>query len=104
MTYHKTHYKKRRRPIFTGKAGALFVSLFNKKELSQLAQLHYVEGFTLFDCAELMNYSNRHIERMHSQLKDIALNELVNLVSNNTDAAIKILQIQNIIRGGSNDR
>ena len=74
--------------------------MFADKNLRRLAQLHYVEGYSLLECAEKMDYSSRHVERIHAQLKEIAIYELMNLVSNGATGAIKLLQIKNIVCQG----
>lgn len=100
MQNHKIKYETRNRKIFTGEQGKLFVELFHDKNLRMLAHLHYVEGYSLDECAEKMNYSNRHIERMNTRLKDVAIDELMNLVSSGTSSAMMILKIKNIVCQG----
>lgn len=97
MNCYKTHYVTENRPKFTGESGKLFVELFADKTLRRLAQLHYVEGYSFNQCAEIMNYSERHIQRLHPILKDIAIDELMKLASSGTTIATKILQIKNIL-------
>lgn len=94
------HYVVADRPKFTEEQGKLFVNLFADKTLSELAQLHYIEGKTLLECAEIMNYSQRQTERMHNTLKNIAIVELMNLVGGENDNAQKLLQIRKIIYQG----
>ena len=100
MEPNKPHYDTSKRPKFSGEQSKLFVELFHDKKLRRLAQLHYVEGCSLLECAEIMNYSNRHIERMNSLLKDVAIDELMHLVSIGATGAMKILQIKNIVCQG----
>ena len=96
----KPHYNTSKRTKFSGEQTKLFVELFHDKKLRRLAQLHYVEGYSLLECSEKMNYSYRHIERMHSLLKDVAIEELMYLVGLKDSGAMKILQIKNIVCQG----
>lgn len=100
MKTHKMHYAVADRPHFTKKQGELFVNLFTDKNLRTLAYLHYVKGKTLLECAEAMNYSARHIERLHSNLKNIAIEQLMNLVDGQATTAMKLLKIKNIVCQG----
>ena len=100
MPSYKPKYETHNRKRFTGEEGKLFVELFADKNLRKLAQLHYVEGYPLDECAEKMDYSNRHIERMNARLKDKAIDELMSLVSSGTSSAMMILKIKNIVCQG----
>ena len=87
------------RPILTGTKAKIFINLFSDADYQKIAQLKYVEGKTLEECSVLMNYSKRQIERLHTQMKDIAIIELLNLVESDTENAIKLLKIKNILNG-----
>ena len=101
MKRQNLHCKTFDRPRFTAEQGKLCVNLFADENLRKLAQFHYVEGKTLEECAEVMMYSVRHIERMHTKLKNIAIAQLMNLVSEKTtETKMKLLKIKNIICQG----
>lgn len=91
------HNKYYRRPKFTGEQGELFVSLFTDPILKQLAQLHWVEGKSFNLCAEEMPYCKREIERKNTKLKDVAIAELMKLVSSDQSNIQKLLEIKKIV-------
>lgn len=74
----------------------VLLSLFENKIHRQLVMLFYGEGYTLEKCAEIMFYSKRHIERTKKEVDKIALYSLLKMVAN-SDNALKLLQIKNII-------
>ena len=92
------HNKTYNRPVFTGKKADIFLSLFHKECLKQLAYYKYVKGYTLEQCAEEMNYSKRYIERLNVELKNVAIVKLVDLFAESeTESEAKLCQIRNIL-------
>ena len=93
--HNKTHNRRK----VDEKQEIVLLSLFDKKVHRDLARLYYVEGYSLSECAEIMCFSKRQVERFKSEMNNIAFYSLLELVvqSQNT---FKLLAIKNILLGG----
>jgi hypothetical protein len=78
----------------------VLLSLFENKNHRQFVMLYYGEGYTCEKCAELMFYSKRNIERIKKEVDKIAFYSLLNIVIN-SENALKLSKIKNIIMGGN---
>ena len=83
MRKPKIYYTRKNRPRINPKFEKLFVSLFSEKNHKKIAYLHFIQGKTLEECAELTNYSVRQVERFNTEIKDIAIEKLLELADAN---------------------
>lgn len=82
MMHYKNHPKK---PLFTDKKEAeLFLSLFNDfddENHIQVAKAIFIDGMTNEETANYIGYSERHIQRLRTDILKVALKRAIRKLS-----------------------
>ena len=80
--HHKTHPKK---PLFTDKKEAeLFLNLFNDfddENHIKVAKAIFIDGMTNEEAAEYIGYSERHMQRLRTDILKVALKRAIRKLS-----------------------
>ena len=73
------------KPLFNEEQGKIFLDLLDDNMDKRIARLLFIDGMTNQECADIIGYSSRQIERKRSALLKKGILRLINKILSNQE-------------------
>lgn len=73
------------KPLFNEEQGKIFLDLLDDNIDKRVAKFLFLDGLTCQECAEILKYSTRQIERKRSEILKRGILRLINKVLSNKE-------------------